>query len=48
MAVRSDLKQAYDEVDSLSTKVEGVMKCAVNVAEDMQVFNSYNNCSHNS
>lgn len=38
MAVRNDFKQPYDQIDALGGKVEGVMKCAVNVAEDMQVF----------
>ena len=37
MAVRSDFKQAYEEVENLNGRVEGVMKCAVEVAEDMQV-----------
>ena len=30
-------KQAYDLVEALGEKVEDVMKCAVNVADDMQV-----------
>ena len=37
MAVRSGFKQPYDLVETLSGKVEEVMKNAVNVAEDMQV-----------
>ena len=37
MAGRSGFKQPYDLVETLSGKVEEVMKNAVNVAEDMQV-----------
>jgi hypothetical protein len=37
MAAATGFKQPYDLVDTLSEKVEGVMKNAVTVAEDMQV-----------
>lgn len=37
MAVRNDFKQPYDQVKAIGGKVEEVMKCAVGVAEEMQV-----------
>lgn len=38
MAAGNTFKRPYDLVETLGQKVEGVMKNAVNVAEDMQVI----------
>ena len=37
MAVGNNFRQIFDQFDKLNTTIEGVMKCSVNVGEDMQV-----------